>query len=569
MTTEADTDGRTSAGADAMADATARALPTDQATPDGRANRNGSARSGSGRAGRLASLARRHWLLALALAAGALLRLLALYAYRPAFEFSGDSYAYLTLARLRQPDPVRPAGYPLLLRLLAPTHALGVVPVAQHLTGLAVGVALYALLVHRRVPPPVAALAAAPVLLDAYEIAIEHFVMAETLFLALLVGALLALLWSPRPSVWACGAAGALLAAAGLVRTLGVALGVLALGYVLVRRIGWTRSATFAVALVVPLVGYAGWYHSYHGTYALSGGDAAWLYGRVAPIADCDRLHLVPAQRVLCPTQPPALRPGPNFYVWDRASPRFQLAGTAREQDALLTDFAHQVIRVQPVDYLRLVAADVGHYLLPGRSTDWRDWPVGSWRFPDGQEPRSYHVSEPLLDFDGGHPARVVVEPAARALRDYQRFGYTPGPLLAVLGVLGLGGIGLAVRRRRPADGDADAGTGATPDLGPSALVTAGPATARPATARPATRRARKAAGPGRGPGTVERRRIGADCALLVGAALVVLVVPSATVCFDYRYLLPVLVLVPPAAALAVRQVQLARRPGAARDTTS
>jgi hypothetical protein len=57
-----------------------------------------------------------------------------------------------------------------------------------------------------------------------------------------------------------------------------------------------------------------------------------------------------------------------------------------------------------------------------------------------------------------------------------------------------------------------------------------------------------------------ERRRIGADGALLTALGLAVLVVPSATVCFDYRYKLPVLVLFPPAAALAIRQFRLSPR---------
>ncbi len=129
-------------------------------------------------------------------------------AYRPALEFSGDSMAYLRLARPLVPDPVRPAGYPLLLRALSVTHQLWVVPAVQHLTGVLLGILLYALLVHRGLTPRASALAATPVLLDAYQVNIEHFVMAETLFEALLVVAVAALLWAPKPSVAACGLAG-------------------------------------------------------------------------------------------------------------------------------------------------------------------------------------------------------------------------------------------------------------------------------------------------------------------------------------------------------------------------
>lgn len=552
----------------------------------------------------LAARARRHWLFALLFAAGAGLRGLLMYAYRPAFEFSGDSYSYLTLSHLARPDPMRPAGYPVLLRLLGGTDRLAVVPAVQHAAGLGVAAALYALLVHRRVHPMVAALATAPVLLDAYQLDIEHFVMAETLFLALVVGALVALLWSPRPSVLACGLAGGLLAGAGVVRTLGVVLGVLALAYVLIRRLGPLRLAAFAVFLAAPLAAYAGWFHSHHGSYALTGGDAAWLYGRVAPIADCSRLDLTTEQLTLCSPHAPADRPGPNYYVWADTSPRFQLTGSERHRDAVLAGFAHQVILRQPLDYTRMVAADVGHYFLPGRDTGYRDWPDGSWRFPTANPPYYWHISVPLLDFDGGHPARVINDPAAGWLRAYQRFGYTPGPLLAVLLVLALVGTGLGLPRprlsrrglRRPKALDAPPAT-VTATTQPLTPRTAG-GPARPAleglaalglddpadsptliaavtggdrlSARPgegsarrspwAERRARRAGRrAAQDPVLAERRRLGADTALLVALGLAVLVVPSATVCFDYRYLLPVLVLFPPAAALAIRQYALSR----------
>jgi len=521
----------------------------------------------------LAARARRHWLFAIFLIVGAGLRALTMYAYRPAFEFSGDSYAYLTLARLHQPDPMRPAGYPLLLRVLAHTHRLAVVPAVQHAAGLGIGLALYALLLRRRVRRPAAALATAPVLLDAYQLDIEHFVMAETLFVALLVAALVALLWSPRPSVAACALAGGLLAAAGLVRTLGVVLGVLALGYIIVRRLGWLRLAAFAIVLAAPLAGYANWYHSYHGTYALSGGDDAWLYGRVAPIADCSKLRLSPEQLTLCSPYPPDDRPGPNYYVWADTSPRFKLTGTEEHRNQVLGGFAHEVIRRQPVDYVRMVAAEVGHYFAPGRYTGYRDWPDGAWRFPDASTPGYFHVSEPLLDFDERHPPRVVHERAGGFLRAYQHVAYTPGPLLAVLVVLALTATGLGLprprahwrprhwRRRhgRPRHGPAGRSAEAH-----GAIVPAPPGD------DPSAEGASDGVSPARADaGDGERRRIGADCALLVALGLAVLVVPAATVCFDYRYMLPVLVLFPPAAALATRQFRLARvgrrPPGAGR----
>ena len=71
---------------------------------------------------------------------------------------------------------------------------LFVVAALQHLIGMGIAVAIYLLCVRYRVPRWLGAAAAAPVLLDAYQIQIEHTVMSETLFEALLVGGMLALL---------------------------------------------------------------------------------------------------------------------------------------------------------------------------------------------------------------------------------------------------------------------------------------------------------------------------------------------------------------------------------------
>ncbi|KJE19800.1 hypothetical protein FF36_05921 [Frankia torreyi] len=467
----------------------------------------------------------RHLPFAILLAAGVALRAVTAYAYRPAFEFYGDSYAYLRLSTLKAPDPMRPAGYPAFLRLLSFTDSLWWVTVVQHAAGLALGVTLYVLLVHRRVAAPIAALAAAPILLDAYELVIEHYVMAETLFAVLLVAAIVALTWSPRPSVWACGLAGLLLAGAGLVRTIGVALAVLVVGYLVLRRVGWLRFATFVVALAVPLAGYATWFHASHGKYALTGGDAVWMYGRVAPIADCDRLHLSRPQLVLCSPHPVAERPDPSYYVWSVNSPSRRLHVPADERDALLRDFTHQVIRYQFGDYVRMVGGELAHYFRPGRPIGHRDWPDATWRFPTGDEPRFLHNGEPLLGLHGDAPKREVHESAAGFLRGYQRYGFTPGPVLAGMLLLAVVAIAVPARRRAPRLG------------------------VRGARAR---RRWHDQ--------TVEHRRLRADTALLAAAGVMILVVPAATVCFDYRYLLPVLVLIPPAAALATRRLALVRR---------
>src|SRR5205807_6875970 len=95
-----------------------------------------------------------------------------------------------------------------------------------------------------------ATIGAAPILLDAYRMNIEQFIMAETLFGALLVGAIVLIVWPKRPGLVACAAAGALLAGATLTREVGIVLIVPVLLYLLGRRAGVLRTGAAAVAFV-------------------------------------------------------------------------------------------------------------------------------------------------------------------------------------------------------------------------------------------------------------------------------------------------------------------------------
>src|SRR5439155_891129 len=65
----------------------------------------------------------------------------------------------------------------------------------QHVFGLAMGVALYALLLRRGAPRWVATLAAAPVLLDAYQLQLEQTIMPDVLFETMITAGLVVLLW--------------------------------------------------------------------------------------------------------------------------------------------------------------------------------------------------------------------------------------------------------------------------------------------------------------------------------------------------------------------------------------
>ncbi|GGK65204.1 hypothetical protein Sme01_24630 [Sphaerisporangium melleum] len=166
---------------------------------------------------------RHRWFLGV-LGLGAALRVVAMLGYRPALWFP-DSYTYVVTALRPRPDLVRPAGYSMFLRLLEPFHSFGGVVAVQHLLGLAMGVLVYAAVLRAGGRVWAAVPATVPVLLDAYQVQLEHLLVSDTLFAFLLVAAVFVLLGRRGPIVWrAAAGAGALLGAATLTRTIGLPL---------------------------------------------------------------------------------------------------------------------------------------------------------------------------------------------------------------------------------------------------------------------------------------------------------------------------------------------------------
>ena len=144
----------------------------------------------------MAGQARRQWLLLIPLTAGLVLRVLTQLAYRPALLYI-DSPKYLT-SGLEKYDP---QGYQdLVLRPLLWVGDLAVVAGFQHLLGLAMALALYTTLIRRHAPRWAATLAAAPLLLDAYQLQMEQTIMPDVTFEALITTGLSILLWKPRPT---------------------------------------------------------------------------------------------------------------------------------------------------------------------------------------------------------------------------------------------------------------------------------------------------------------------------------------------------------------------------------
>ena len=185
------------------------------------------------RAPRWRVLLRRHRVLAVLLAAGAVLRLLTVLAYSPAILYI-DSLRYLDNLEALRPDGLNPIGYDLVLSALLAVGDLRFVAIVQHLLGLTTAVTIYALLLRHGARRGLAAAATAPVLLDAYQVQIEQNIMSDVWFQALLLGIVVVLTWRGQPSPRHAAIAGLLIGVAVVLRLVGITMLVPALAYLAV-----------------------------------------------------------------------------------------------------------------------------------------------------------------------------------------------------------------------------------------------------------------------------------------------------------------------------------------------
>ncbi len=126
-------------------------------------------------------MAREHALFCSALVVAAVVRVFVMLGYPPALWFS-DSLPYIQATLKPVPFRVRPVGYSFFLALLEPFRSVGLVTAVQAVMGLVMGIAVYAVLRRYGIAGWGATLAAVPVLLSAYELQMEHFVLSDTLF---------------------------------------------------------------------------------------------------------------------------------------------------------------------------------------------------------------------------------------------------------------------------------------------------------------------------------------------------------------------------------------------------
>jgi len=398
---------------------------------------------------------RRHWLAAALLTAGLVLRVLAQFAYRPAL-FYIDSVKYLYDAAGN--DPV---GYTAPLRAIAAVSNLDVVVAVQHLLGLAIAVVIYIVLLRRGVSRWLAALAIAPILLDAYQLQDEQAIMPGTWFEALIVAGLAILLWKPGVSWRRVMLAGLLLGTSATVAQVGEALIPAAAIFVLAAGGRWRqaigKAAVLCVACVVPILAYSTGSYLLTGNFFLSHTGVTSFYGRTAAAADCATIKLPPAERALCPDPAQQAR-GNDWLEYATYAPVQQHyydnhTLSRGEVNSLVTNFSNSVVRQQPLRVLHAYLHDVLKVYAVDRVSLPGDPPVSRWQFQTSFPYFLSHATPAIVRgavgrFGGGLPA--VWRPVAGFLRSYQLDGgYTPGPLLLLCTVTGLIGSAFALRRRQ------------------------------------------------------------------------------------------------------------------------
>jgi hypothetical protein len=405
---------------------------------------------------------RKHWIIGLLLAAGLVLRAAAQVGYEPALLFiDSKKYLFGTDITSNSWGSFDPLGYTLfLLRPVLMVADLAFVALLQHVLGMAMAVALYALMLRRSVTRWLAALAVAPVLLDAYQLNAEQTIMPDVLFEVLLVIGIVVLLWPPRPGLALIIVAGLALGASAPVRQVGEALIVPALIYVLAATRGWrTRlrhGAVLVACFALPVVGYLGYSAVVlHYGFELSNMGDAYLYGRTAHAADCATLKIPAIERPLCPSAQVATALGVDGLVNSDLSPTVVYRPVNVRLGALVStlpmqrQLAYSVIKQQPMRVAGDIARDSVKIFALTRNTDVGDTAISRWQFqtsypyyPLGITRYGPNSASNVFRMTGGGGDARVNWRVATALRDYQLHGgYTPGPVLLLALLAGIAGV--------------------------------------------------------------------------------------------------------------------------------
>jgi hypothetical protein len=403
------------------------------------------------------ALWRHHRLFTILVAVSLVPRVLAALAFRPAL-LTSDSFLYMQEAAHGSLGQIRPSGYSWFLDVLQPLpHTLLAVTTAQHLMGVAIACLVYGLLRYWGLPGWGASLAAAPTLFDTREIALESYILPDTLYALVLLVAVALLLTRRTPRLWQCALAGLLVAYVCLLRGNGLPLAVLFGLFLLIRRVGWRAVSAAVAAFAVPVLGYVVAFHASYGQYNLTDSDGIFLWSRTTSFANCAIIKPPPRLAPLCPSQDKQIAPAhpapawsigaltgaqtPADYLWAPGVwwRHDKYPGINAYNNRLAEHFALRAIEAQPLDYLRVSARDV---MLLFISND-RPLTHATMSFTVvphiARLPAGYAHDE--QEYDGARSNTHLVEPYAYFLFLYQMPVYFPGLAFLAVVIAGLVGV--------------------------------------------------------------------------------------------------------------------------------
>jgi hypothetical protein len=399
---------------------------------------------------------RQHKLISVLVAAGLVLRVLAQIAYLPALIYV-DTFKYL----YNNAPGSDPLGYRYLLKILMVAGNVTTVAAIQHLLGLAMAVTLYIVLLRRGTVKWLAALAVAPVLLDAYQIQMEQTIMPDVWFEAIIVAGLAVLLWRPVVSLTFAAVAGLLLGGSATIRQTGELLALPVLLFLLTAGGGWRqavkRSVAFVVVFLIPILGYSSvsYVRTHH--FWLARGQSS--IGRTTAAADCATLKVPADVRALCPS-PSQQALGPDYLEHAGKSPLYSTPIPLGAHRPVLLRELNSAIKHQQLPRVGVaILRDSVRLFALTRDGVESVTPISRWQF------QTYYPSyPPFVNLRNGYvvvgeqpvafgPFRFVrlnpsyggkthvIKPIASFLRAYQLDGgYTPGPLYLVCLLTGLAG---------------------------------------------------------------------------------------------------------------------------------
>jgi hypothetical protein len=323
-----------------------------------------------------AALWRNHRLFTVVVLLSLLPRIVAALGFKPALLIQ-DSFSYMKEGvHFRPLAQLRPAGYPIVLRILEPFHSLLLVTTLQHLMGIVLAVIIYGVLRHRGLPAWGAVLATVPTLFDSRQIWLESSILPDTLFTFVLMVAVAILLTWRQPRIWQAVIVGLLVAWASVIRGNGAPVFVIILIFLLLQRVGWKVFTACLAAFAVPVAGYALVFYSEYGQLNITNSSGMFLWSRTMSFANCSIIK-PPADLVpLCPENQPGhpTTPAPAWsidalmnertpadYLWDSKA-WYQVdahPGINAYNNKLATKFAERAILAQPGAYLRTVTKEV------------------------------------------------------------------------------------------------------------------------------------------------------------------------------------------------------------------